>query len=89
MQLCTALLVLLDESHLILASARPCGDLPSYPRSRDNLSNLGHKYVDLLLVELLTSLLVDPDHGDLRCRLVVWEKYVFFHPISIENPGGS
>ncbi len=70
MQLYTALLMLLDESHLILAFARPCGDLPFYPRSRDNLSSLGHsKYVDLLLVELLILLLVDPDHGDLWLNL--------------------
>ncbi len=69
MQLYTALLVLLGEIHLILASACLCGVLPSYHQSRDNLANLDHKYADRLIVELHTSLLVNPDHGDLRCSL--------------------
>ena len=89
-QLYTALLMLLDESHLIMASARLCGDLPSYPRSRVNLLNLSHsEYLDLLLVELLISLLVEPGHDDIRCRLEVWRKYVFSHTAFIENPVGS
>jgi len=40
-------------------------------------------------VTLLTSLLVEPDLGDILCRLVIWEKHVFFHSFSIEDPGSS